>query len=129
MKTFRNPTNVHPPVAGYTHQIELAGAERLLFISGQIGMKEDGSLTEDPIEQIEIAMDNLHRNLSAANMEIADLVKLNIYLVGEIDTERRRAVISSSLKGHKPCMTLVYVAGLASPALRVELDAWASRAE
>ncbi len=32
MKHFRNPANIHPPVAGYTHRIEVSGAERLLFL-------------------------------------------------------------------------------------------------
>jgi hypothetical protein len=35
--------------------------------------------------------------------------------------------VASRLGAHHPCMTLLYVAGLASPALRVEIDAWASR--
>jgi len=35
---------------------------------------------------------------------------------------------ASSLKGHKPCMTLVVVAALAAPIFKVELDAWASSA-
>ena len=129
MKEYRNPENVHPPVAGYTHQIEIRGPERLLFLSGQIGRREDGAVPDDPIEQLEIALENIHRNLQAAGMGVEDLVKLTFYLVGEIDAGRRREVIEAGLKGHQPCMTLVYVAALASPVYKVELDGWASRAE
>jgi 2-iminobutanoate/2-iminopropanoate deaminase len=129
MKEYRNPENVHPPVAGYTHQIEIRGPERLLFLSGQIGRREDGTVPDDPIEQFGIALENTSRNLQAAGMGVEDLVKLTFYLVDEIDAGRRREVIEASLKGHQPCMTLVYVAALASPIYKVELDAWASRAE
>jgi hypothetical protein len=34
--------------------------------------------------------------------------------------------MASRLGAHHPCTTLLYVAGLAAPNLRVELDAWAS---
>ena len=129
MKEYRNPPNVHAPMAAYTHQIEIRGPERLLILSGQIGRREDGTMPEDPIEQLEVAWENLHRNLRAANMDVEDLVKLTFYLVGEMDAERRREVLASRLKGHEPCMTLLFVASLASPDYKVELDAWASSAE
>ena len=128
MKQFRNPTDVHSPLAGYTHQIEISGPERLLVLSGQVGMRLDGTLPADPIEQIEAAFENLERNLAAAGMTLADVVKLTLFLAGEMDTDRRRLVVASRLGAHKPCMTLVYVAALASPQYRVELDAWASQA-
>jgi enamine deaminase RidA (YjgF/YER057c/UK114 family) len=129
MKEFRNPQDVHQPVGSYSHQIEIRGNERLLVISGQVGMQEDGTVPGDPIEQIEAALDNLLRNLRAANMDVKDIAKLNYYLVGEIDTARRREVIAAWLQGHQPCSTLVYVAALASPVFRVEIEAWASHAD
>jgi enamine deaminase RidA (YjgF/YER057c/UK114 family) len=128
MKEFRNPQDVHEPLGSYSHQIEISN-ERLLAISGQVGMREDGSIPEDPFEQIELALENIFRNLRAAHMDVKDIIKLTYYLVGEIDTAKRREVVLSKLQGHQPCSTLLYVAALASPAFRVEIDAWASRAE
>ncbi len=128
MKEYRNPPDVHPPIAAYTHQIEVRGPERLLVLSGQVGRKQDGSVPDDPIEQLDVALENIERNLRAANMEVQDILKLTFYLVGEMDAARRREVIAARLKGHQPCTTLVYVAGLASPIYKVEIDAWASRA-
>ena len=129
MKEFRNPQDVHQPLGSYSHQIEISGNERLLVISGQVGMRQDGTIPEDPFEQIDLAFENIFRNLRAANMEIKDVIKLTYYLVGEIDTAKRREVVLSKLQGHQPCSTLLYVAALASPVFRVEIDAWASRAE
>lgn len=128
MKAQRNPATVHAPLAGYSHQIEITGAERQLVISGQIGMRPDGSVPDDLIEQLGVALDNVERNLEAAEMELGDLVRLTTYLVGEWDANARRQLMASRLGAHHPCMTLLYVAGLAAPNLRVELDAWASRA-
>jgi 2-iminobutanoate/2-iminopropanoate deaminase len=129
LKEFRNPQDVHEPLGSYSHQIEVKGGERLLVISGQVGMRQDGTVPEDPLEQIDIAFENILRNLRAAGMDVKDLIKITYYLVGEIETARRREIVLSKLRGHQPCSTLLYVAALASPAFRVEIDAWASRAE
>lgn len=129
MKEFRNPQNVHQPIGSYTHQIEIAGNERMLVLSGQVGMRADGSIPDDPLEQIDVALENIFRNLQAANMEVKDIVKLTYYLVDEIDTTKRRELVASKLQGYKPCSTLVYVAALASPIYKVEIDAWASRGD
>jgi enamine deaminase RidA (YjgF/YER057c/UK114 family) len=129
VKEFRNPQDVHQPLGSYSHQIEIRGNERLLVLSGQVGMREDGTIPDDPFEQIDLAFENIFRNLRAATMDVKDIVKLTYYLVGEIDTAKRREVVLSKLQGHQPCSTLLYVAALASPAFRVEIDAWASRAE
>ena len=129
MKEFRNPQDIHHPLGGYSHQIELTGNERMLVLSGQVGMREDGTIPADPLEQIDIAMENIFRNLRAANMDVKDLIKITYYLVGDIDTTRRRELVASKLQGHKPCSTLLYVARLATPNILVEIDAWASRTE
>ena len=92
-------------------------------------MREDGSMPEDPFEQIDLTFENIFRNLRAANMDVKDIIKLTYYFVGEIDTAKRREIVLSKLQGHQPCSTVVYVAALASPMFRVEIDAWASRSE
>lgn len=128
MKEFRNPQNMHQPIGRYMHQAEIS-TERMLIISGQVGMKKDGTVPEDPIEQLDLVFENILRNLEAANMEMKDLVKINYYLVGEWDTAKRRELIALKMGDHKSCSTLVYVAALASPIYKVEVEAWASRAE
>ncbi|RPJ21726.1 MAG: RidA family protein, partial [Chloroflexi bacterium] len=117
------------PIGSYSHQIEIRGNERMLVLSGQVGMLEDGTVPADPLAQIDIALENIFRNLRAANMDVKDIIKLTYYLVSEIDTAKRRELIASKLEGHKPCSTLLYVAALASPIYKVEIDAWASRAD
>lgn len=103
MKTPRNPSDVHAPLAGYTHQIEVQGPVRWLVLSGQAGRTVDG--------------------------HVPDLVKLTLYLVGESDPARRREVFAARLGAHAPCMTLVTVVALATPIYKVEVDAWAARGE
>lgn len=125
MKESRNPEAIHPPLAAYAHQIEITGAQRWLMLSGQVGMQPDGTLPDDPVRQFEIALNNILANLKAANMQIKDLVKLTLYLVDPIEAGIRAELLSGWLQGHEPCMTLIYVAALASPKIKVELDAMA----
>lgn len=125
MKIFRNPETIHRTLAAYTHQVELRGSLRWLVFSGQVGMDKDGKLPDDPIEQFKFALNNINLNLKAADMDIGDLVKLTFYLVGDFDTEQRREALSSWLDGHVPAMTLLYVAALACPAIKVEIEALA----
>ncbi|HKH03984.1 MAG TPA: RidA family protein [Acidimicrobiales bacterium] len=128
MKVRRDPEDVHPPVATYAHQVEVRD-ERLLVLSGQIGMRVGGEVPDDPIEQLDVAWDNLDANLRAAGMCTGDLVKLTVYLVGDIDAGRRRALLARRLGDHRPAMTAVAVTGLVAPNLRVEIEAWAARAD
>jgi enamine deaminase RidA (YjgF/YER057c/UK114 family) len=127
MKQARNPETVHTPLGRYVHQIEVTGESRLLFLSGQIGIALDGTVPTDPVEQLGLALENVVRNLEAAGLEATDLVKLTTYVVGEMDAAGRRAQLDRVLGTHLTTSTLVFVAALASPEYKVEVDAWATR--
>lgn len=96
-------------------------------MSGQVGMTPDGVVPPDALDQLDLALENVRRNLTEAGLGVEDLVKLTLYLAEEIGADARARVLEAKLGGHRPCMTLVYVARLASPRLKVEVDAWASR--
>ncbi len=123
---FRNPAGVHAPVAAYSHQVEVPAGARWLVLAGQVGMRPDGSLPADAAEQLEVALDNVRRNLDAAGMDVGNIVKLTTYLVGEVDPDRRRQLFGAFFGDHRPCTTLLYVSALGTPALKAEVDAWAA---
>jgi len=125
MRISRNPQEVHLPVAPYVHQMEITGPNKWLTLSGQIGMTVDGTVPEEPIAQLKIALDNIKKNLECASMTVNDLTKVVFYLVGDFDTTERKKVTNDFFGDHFPCMTLLYVVALAAPTLKVEIDAWA----
>ena len=127
MKQPRNPDTIHAPLGRYVHQIEVTGESRILFLAGQVGKALDGTVPSDPVEQLGVALDNVLRNLEAAGFEPTDVVKLTTYVVGEMDAAGRRAQLDRVLGSHLPTSTLVFVAALASPDYKVEVDAWAMR--
>lgn len=127
MKQARNPETVHPPVGRYVHSIEVGGESRLLFISGQVGKDRDGNVPADPLAQFELALQNVLANLEAAGFEPTDLVKIVTYVVGELPSAGRREAIDRVLGSHVTTSTLLFIASLAAPEYKVEIDAWATR--
>ena len=45
--TYLNPEKVSPPVGRYSHGVLVPAGAPLLFISGQIGSRPDGSVPDD----------------------------------------------------------------------------------
>ena len=43
----------------------------MLVLSGQIGMTSDGQLPDDAVDQLRLALENVLRNLEAADMASA----------------------------------------------------------
>ncbi len=126
MRHARNPDGIHAPLGAYVHQVELTSDERLLALSGQVGMTPDGTVPDDAVAQLDVALTNVEANLAAAGMGIDDLVKITFYLVGDVDLDAWRQVVASRLGDHRPTMTLLFVTRLGRPSLLVEVDAWAS---
>jgi enamine deaminase RidA (YjgF/YER057c/UK114 family) len=122
----RNPDSVHPPLGAYSHQVEVPPGSRLIVMAGQVGKTADGLVPEDPIDQAKVALENVKHNLEAAGLGVEDVVKLTWYVVGAIDPQRRREVLMAWLGDHRPASTFLYVAGLASPEYKVEIDALAA---
>ena len=126
MRPVPSPATVHPPLSVYSHAIEVDPGERLLVLSGQVGMAPDGTVPADPVEQADRALANLEAVLADADIAATDLVKLTFYLVGDVDLDGWRACVAARLGDHRPTMTLLFVSRLAAPALRVEIEGWAA---
>lgn len=98
-----------------------------MYVSGQLGLDVDGTLPADAVSQLGRALDNVALNLAEAGMGVGDVVYLRTFVVGPSDPGRRRSVFKGWLGDHRPCMTLVQVAGLAAPQFLVEVEAMACR--
>src|SRR5262249_25025293 len=61
-----NAPDAPAPVAAYTQAIEVSGATRTLYISGQVGLRTDGTIPDDIVEQSRLTWQNLEAQLRAA---------------------------------------------------------------
>ena len=114
-----NANDAPPPAAAYTQAIEVAGATRTLYISGQVGQRMDGAIPDDIVEQSRLAWRNLEAQLNAAGMTLDNLVKVTTILPNRGDLIAAREARNAVLGDRRPASTLI-VADLANPAWKIE---------
>ena len=117
-----NPPAVAAPVGGYSHMAEAPEGARIVALAGQVGVRPDGSVPESLEEQAEIALENVRDLAAAAGAGPEDVLKVTLYLT---DRPRDRARFGAALAAafpHAPAMTLLYVAGLFRPEVKIEVD-------
>ncbi len=116
-----------PPANGYSHAVAFSG--RMVVVSGQVPLDAQGRLVgpDDPEAQVRQVFDNLMAALAAAGAGMEHVVKLTVYLTDLADLAVFRSVRDEYISVEKPpASSLVRVAGLVSPAFRVEIDALAA---
>jgi enamine deaminase RidA (YjgF/YER057c/UK114 family) len=120
-----------PPPTGYSH-VAKVNKGTLVYIAGQVSSDASGKLVgEGNFEaQVEQVSKNVKLALEAAGATMADIVKLNTYLVAEVsqdDLPKMRAVRDRYLNKDKPpASTLVVVSRLARPGWLIEVEAVAA---
>ncbi len=122
MLTRRNPDSVHAP-RGYSHSVEAPAGATWVYISGQVGVRPDGSVVEDAHGQIDQVWVNLGAQLEAAGLTRENIVKINVFLTRREDIHYYRESRGAFLGDSPPASTLLFVAGLADPAMVVEIEA------
>ena len=127
---FFSPATLPPPV-GYSH-IAKVNKGTLIYLAGQVSSDPSGTLIgEGNFEaQAEQVFRNLKIAVEAAGGTMADIVKLNIYLVAEVGqaaVPKLRAIRDRYVNVEKPpASTLVVVSRLARPGWLIEIEAVAA---
>jgi enamine deaminase RidA (YjgF/YER057c/UK114 family) len=123
MTTFLDPRDVHAPVGPYSHTAAVPAGAELIFVSGQVGMRRDGSIPAAFAEQAEVTFENLRACLSAHGLGVEAVLKLGVFVTPGQDFQVLRAARERHFGAHRPTSTTVYVPQLASPAFLVEVEA------
>lgn len=104
-----NPATVHAPAGGYSMGLELKQHRRLLFISGQVPERSDGTVPEGFEAQCEQAWRNVREVLAAAGLGIEHLVKVTTFLTDQSQVLPNRTIRCAMLGEHQPALTVVIV--------------------
>ncbi|MCV9934973.1 RidA family protein [Boseaceae bacterium BT-24-1] len=76
-----NPSRgIYPATSDYAHAIEVVAPQRLLFVSGTMGLDEAGKPGETLEEQLALIWNNLRAILASAGMGVDNIVRLTSYL-------------------------------------------------
>ena len=107
-----NPPALSKPT-GYTHVVEVSGAAKTVYISGQIAFDKDGKVVGpgDMKAQAEQVFKNLQTALTAAGATFADVVKMNSYITDMSKAQAVRDVRAQYFKDALPASTFVEVKG------------------
>ena len=118
-----NPATLSKPT-GYTHVVEVSGAAKTVYISGQIAFDKDGKVVGagDMKAQAEQVFKNLQAALGAAGAKFSDVVKMNTYITDMGQAPAVREVRARYFGETTPASTLVQVAALARPELMLEVE-------
>jgi reactive intermediate/imine deaminase len=118
-------TGMAAPAGHYSHAVCHGD---LVFVSGQLGVRPDGTHTADlPFEdQVRQTLVNLRAALDSAGADLGSVVKLTAYIVDVAHWPRFNAVYASVMGPARPARTVVPVPELHHGYL-VEVDAIAVR--
>lgn len=120
-------TDTAPPsFSGYSQAVEVPPGARTLYVSGQVGAAQDGTVPQDARSQHELAWRNVLAILTAAEMEKTDIVDVFAIVTDGAGVPVFREVRDEMLGGHLACSTII-IAGLASPDWKVEIAVRAAK--
>lgn len=106
---------------GYSSTVR---AGDFIYVAGQIGLNPDGSMPENDEGQIVNAFDRLKIVLEEAGASLDDIVELVSYHVGlQGHLARFLEIKNGYIREPFPTWTILEIAGLARPALMIEIKA------
>jgi len=113
--TPRNPTDgIYPATEDYVHAMEVSHVQRLLFVSGTMGLESDGSAPPDLARQLEQIWSNLRRILAEADMTTDNIVRVTSYLRDPGYVEANQAARVEALGERRVPTTAIVVETLVS---------------
>ena len=129
MLSFLNPETVHAPLGLYSHTVKVPEGTTLVFISGQVGVRRDGTTPDSIAEQADQVFANIIALLASHGLVASDIIKLTTFMVHGHDGQAVRNARLKHLGSHRPASTAVYVSQLVEPAWFVEVEAIAAKQE
>ena len=109
----------------YSQAVEVSGAARTLYISGQIPAGPDGQAPAGFEAQARLAWRNVERQLAAAGMTLDNLVKVTVFLAG-YENHEANARVRWEVMGERMVALSTVIAGPYDPAWLIEIEAIAA---
>jgi 2-iminobutanoate/2-iminopropanoate deaminase len=114
-----------PPSVGYAQAMEVTGATRILYVSGQIPAARDGTVPESFEDQARLVWQNVIAQLRAADMTLDNLVKVTIFLSDRKYTADYRRIRQEVLQGRQIGLTTI-ITGIFDERWLLEIEAIAA---
>jgi enamine deaminase RidA (YjgF/YER057c/UK114 family) len=106
----------------YSQAVEVVGATRTLYVSGQVPADRDGHVPNDFESQARQVWANVEAQLRAAGMNLDNLVKATVFLAGYEHRDINAKVRMDVLGERRPALSTI-ITGIYDPAWSIEIEA------
>jgi len=118
-------TAIHPTAHAYAQACLVTGAQRLLFVSGQVPEDAEQHVPADYPSQYRLAWANVEKQLVAGGMSFDNLVKVTIFLSERSLIAQSGGLRAAILGDRSPALTII-IAGIYDSAWLLEIEAIAA---
>lgn len=116
---------INPTGLSYADAHEVTAGSRMVFISGQVPEDAKGHVPESFADQCRLTYDNIERQLKAAGMTLANLVKITVFLSDRKYRQGHYEVRKAVLGELSPAMTII-ITGIYDEKWLLEIEAIAA---
>jgi enamine deaminase RidA (YjgF/YER057c/UK114 family) len=96
-----NPTkDIYAATPDYVHALEVRNPNRLLYVSGTMGLNEHGIAGKTLAEQLALIWSNIRTILASANMSMRNIVRITSYMRDPAYAEENQNARIAALAGH-----------------------------
>jgi 2-iminobutanoate/2-iminopropanoate deaminase len=112
---------IAPQPMSYAQAWLIERPRRLLFVSGQVPVDDDGDVPEAFGDQCRLVWTRIEAQLQAAGMTLRDILKITTYLADRRDRAENTRIRHAVLGAHAPALTVV-IADIFDDAWRLEIE-------
>lgn len=114
-------TGVAAHIGHYADALAVSGGGTQIFVSGTPGVRDDGSLPEDFVDEARQCWANVESALGKAGAKLADIVYMRQWITSR-DHAAAYLAVSKEFIRHRPAAMFSIVDGLVWPNIRVEVE-------
>jgi enamine deaminase RidA (YjgF/YER057c/UK114 family) len=119
---IHNPgEGIYPATPDYVHAIEVRKPNRLVYVSGTMGLDAGGVAGETLEEQLGLVWSNIRAILASAGMTVANIIRVTSYLRDSAYADQNQNARVAALEGRVVPTTTIVVQTL-SPDWLVEIE-------
>lgn len=107
--------------SAYSQAVEVTGATRVLYVSGQLFTEPDGTAPPGVSEQAHLAWRNLAAQLAAARIGFDNFVKVTMIIPDAAEIPDNCGPRAEALGDRRLASTII-VGGLVNPAWKIEIE-------
>jgi enamine deaminase RidA (YjgF/YER057c/UK114 family) len=124
------PPAIRPPFARYAHGVEVPAGQRLVVVSGQLGIATDDTIPQGAEAQADLCFAACGAILAEGGMGPGDVIRINAFVTDRAHMSGYMAARDRWLAQRPddalPASTLVIVAGFTRPEFVVEVEVTAA---